>query len=141
MTRASLTALAVATLATAGAGTGVALAGNSATSHTLTLTAHTVKSHQLNNTFVQEERDTKGGSFFGYDIVDCAFNVSTHKGSCDAQFAFAAGSLFVHATVDNQGNGTGTVTGGTRQYKGATGTIQVTSTSSSTTRLVITYTT
>lgn len=139
MKRTSLTALAIATLATAGTGTGVALASGSGTAHTLKLVAHTVKSHQFNSQFVQEERDTKGGSFFGYDIVDCAFSATTHKGNCDAEFAFAAGSLFVHVTVDNQGNGTGTVTGGTRHYKGATGTIQVTSTSNSTTQLVIVY--
>jgi hypothetical protein len=144
MNRASLAALAVATVATAGTGTGVALAGNSAGTHTLKLTAHTLKSHQSGDTFVNAEKDTQNGKTVGFDVVDCLINTTTHKGNCFAQFGLADGSLFVHVTIDvagsSAGHGSGKVTGGTRHFKGATGTVTVSpGPTQSTTKIVITY--
>jgi hypothetical protein len=123
-------------------GTGVALANNSATTHTIKLTAHTLKGHNFNDTFVSAEKDTRHGNTIGFDVVDCVFNVSTHKASCNAQFALKAGSLFVHANVNEQNTGSGKVTGGTRHFKGATGTMTVSpGPTKNTTKIVITYTT
>jgi len=98
-------------------------AAASTTTHTIRLTAVALKSTQVKESFVQAEKDMQAGKITGYDSVLCTFNSTTHKMVCDGSFARADGLLYVHATVNQTNHGTGRVTGGTRAYKGATGTV------------------
>ena len=101
----------------------VEAAAATSTSHTIKLTAVQLKSSQGSNSFTQAEKDLQHGTVTGYDAVSCVFNVKTHRVGCDGSFARKDGVIYVHATVGHNGRGTGRVTGGTRAYKGATGTI------------------
>lgn len=116
-------ALATAGLAVAGGLAVVDAAAASTTTHTLRLTAVQLKSTQTNGAFVQAEKDVQAGKITGYDAVNCVFNSKLHKIVCDGSFARSNGMIYVHAAVSQTGHGKGTVTGGTRAYKGATGTI------------------
>jgi hypothetical protein len=123
ITRKITVALATAAVAAGGAAAVVDAAAASTATHTIRLTAVVLKSTSIKNSFVQAEKDMQRGKVTGYDAVSCAFNNATHKANCDGSFARADGMLYVHATVDQTGHGTGKVTGGTRAYKGATGTV------------------
>lgn len=114
---------AAAAIATGGALAAVEAAAATATTHTMKFTAVTLKSSQAGNSFVQAEKDVQNGKIAGYDTVSCAFNTKTHKAACDAAVARANGLIYVHVVIGQTGRGTGTVTGGTRAYKGATGTV------------------
>jgi hypothetical protein len=132
---------AAAAIATGGALAVVGAAAATSSSHTIKLTAVTLKSSQVGNSFVQAEKDLQKGRITGYDSVSCALNAKTHKIGCDGSFARADGQLYVHATVAQNGHGSGTVTGGTRAYKGATGTVMLApGANQNQTRITITYT-
>ena len=123
ITRKITVALAAAAVAAGGAAAVVDAAVASTTTHTIRLTAVTLKSTQIKNSFVQAEKDVQRGKITGYDSVSCVINTRTHKANCDGSFARADGMLYAHATVSQTGHGTGKVTGGTRAYRGATGTM------------------
>jgi hypothetical protein len=134
------TALAAAIVATGGMAVAVEAASASTSSHTIRLTAVALKSTQTKNGFLQAEKDVQHGKVTGYDAVSCAFNATTHKPSCDGSFARAAGTIYVHATVGANGHGSGKVTGGTRAYKGATGTVTLApGANQNQTKITITY--
>jgi hypothetical protein len=123
LTHKIVTALAATAVAAGGMAVAVEAASAQTSSHTVHFTAVSLKSTQVMNGFAQAEKDVQRGKIIGYDAVSCAFNTKTHKASCDGSFARGDGLLYVHATVGATGHGSGKVTGGTRAYKGATGTI------------------
>ena len=109
-------------LAVVGAGPGTASAG--ATPHTLRLTAAPLGELQSSNHDVTAGSDTHNGKATGFDASTCVVNVTTHRASCDVAVARVHGLIYAHATVSlSTGQGRGRVTGGTRAYKGATGTV------------------
>ena len=124
------------------AGTGVAAvdAAAAATSHTLHITAVQLKSTQTKSGFLQAEKDVEKGKVTGYDAISCKFNFKINKAVCDGGLSRTGGMLYVHAVVGQTGHGKGTVTGGTRAYKGATGTIAIApGAAQNQTKLTITY--
>ena len=141
ITRKITIGIAAAAVAAGTAAAVVDAAAASTATHTSRFTAVVLKSTQVRSTFMQAEKDMQRGKVIGYDAVSCAFNVSTHKASCDGSFARPNGLLYVHATVDQTGHGSGRVTGGTRAYKGASGTIKLAPGSGQNqTKITITYT-
>lgn len=72
------------------------------------------------------DKNLQNGKVVGYDVTSCAINIHTHIARCDVALARAAGLMYLHAHVNvDTGQGGGTVTGGTRRFAGATGSITV----------------
>lgn len=118
----------------------LAAAAASPAQHTIRLTAVQLKSSQIGNSFVQAEKDLQRGKVTGYDTVTCVFNTKTHKAGCDAAVARANGLIYAHVVVAQTGTGSGKITGGTRAFKGATGTVTVSPGSAKNrTKIVIKY--
>jgi hypothetical protein len=141
LTRKIAVALAAAAVTAAGTAAVVDAAAASTTSHTIRLTAVALKTTQIKNSFTQAEKDVQRGKVTGYDSVSCVIDNTIHKAVCDGSFARATGMLYVHATVGQAGHGAGKVTGGTRAYKGATGTITLApGTTQNRTKITITWT-
>ena len=112
--------------ALAAVGLGLGTASASTTHHTLRLTAAPLGELQSSNHDVTAGSDTQNGKATGFDASTCVVNVVTHSASCDVAVARAHGLIYAHATVSlSTGQGHGRVTGGTRAYKGATGTVTV----------------
>ena len=94
--------------------------------HTLRLTAAPLGELQSGNHDITAGSDTQSGKATGFDASTCVVNVVTHSASCDAAVARAHGLIYAHVTVSlSTGQGHGTVTGGTRAYRRAAGTVTV----------------
>lgn len=137
-------AIAVATLAAVGtaAGAGVASAANSAaTTHTMQFVATQIKDVMVNNTDVATDKNAQGGKIVGYDLTSCTINITTHMGNCSYAVARAQGVLYGTAKVNvDTGKGSGTVSGGTKSFNGARGTITINPGSSqNTTKITVNY--
>jgi hypothetical protein len=104
-------------------------ASGSATSHTLRITATRAAEVQFGKAgFTEADKvRTRAGRTLGTDVSDCT-PVSSTKADCNGALGLKGGLLDARFSV-NLANGhiAGTVTGGTRAYKQATGTIVGTS--------------
>jgi len=133
MTRKSNTAwvrsvAAVAALAATATGISLGADGSSAqtATHRITLTTHQLQDHVINGVDVATDRDVHNGAVAGYDVTSCRVNPQTHLAACDVALALAGGILYAHAKINVvTGRGTGTVTGGTRRFHDATGSVTV----------------
>ena len=97
-----------------------------AVTHTMTFRTPQIQDRIINDVDVATDKNVHDGKVVGYDVTSCAVNVSTHIARCDVALARAAGVMYAHAHVNVTTNqGAGTVTGGTRHFAGATGTITV----------------
>lgn len=111
-------------LAATGVSVGTASAG--AATHTLRLTAVQLAKIQTGSHEVTASKDIQNGKATGTDVVTCVANVNTHNANCDAAVARRRGLIYAHVTVAlATGKGSGKITGGTRAFKSATGTIAV----------------
>jgi hypothetical protein len=112
-------ALAAGALGASGASAGSA-------SHTLKFTSVQFKDVMVNGVDVAADRDVLNGKTIGLDTTSCLINRSTFTATCDVALALPGGLLYGHDVINvKTGKGSGTVTGGTRAYKGATGTSSV----------------
>ena len=103
-------------------------AGAQAPTHTLTFTSVQLQDRIVHDVDVATDKDLQHGTVTGYDVTSCRVNVTTHIARCDVAIARAAGLLYAHAAINlNSGDGSGVVTGGTRRFAGATGTVTVSS--------------
>ena len=113
------TGLGVAALSVASAS-----ASASSQTHTLSFTGRQMHSVQSDTTLYQTDRDLVAGKTVGFDVTSCKFDFAAHVARCDVAVARAHGMLYAHVTVDADNNVShGRVTGGTRVYHGATGTV------------------
>lgn len=112
-------ALAAAAAVTATASAAIsALAAPAATGHTLHFEAVQVYAHQFSaSSFVDLEKDVSGGMVIGTDELDWSGNKAA------VALALGKGFLYGRFTVNNKGMISGSVTGGTGAYRGASGTI------------------
>jgi hypothetical protein len=102
----------------------VAPASASSKSHTLSFTARQLHSVQSNTALEQADRDLVAAKTIGFDVTSCRFDFAAHVAHCDVAVARAHGMLYAHVTVDADNTVShGRVTGGTRRYQGATGTV------------------
>ena len=102
----------------------VAPASASSKSHTLSFTARQLHAVQSQTFLEQTGRDIVAGKTIGFDVTACKFDFAAHLARCDVAVARPHGMLYAHVTVDADNNvAHGRVTGGTRRYQGATGTV------------------
>jgi len=109
-------------ISVAGAATGSA----SATSHTMRFVGTQIKDVQLGYVDVATDNNTSKGKTTGYDVTSCVIDIHTHVAACKVAIARAKGILYGHAKVNvDTGEGSGTVTGGSGGFHGATGTMTI----------------
>jgi hypothetical protein len=132
--------IAAGSLATAGAGIGVA-ATASAPTHTLRFTAVQISSKNLSQTkFVNVDKDRSHGKFIGNDVLQGRFNNTTHTAKIGVAAAFRGGFIYGNFISNEQGDlSQGKVTGGTGKYKGVKGTITGHAITSTKEAVTITY--
>lgn len=114
-----------AALATAAAGLAVdGPASAHAVTHTMTFRTPQIQDKQIGDIDVATDKNVHAGKVVGYDVTSCLVNVTTHIARCDVALTRAAGLMYAHVHVNVlNGVGAGTVTGGTRHFAGATGTV------------------
>jgi hypothetical protein len=113
-----------------GSGTAIAFAAGPAPAaapmHTFTIVNHQLQDAMVNGVDVATDKDLQHGAVTGYDVTACRVDITTHIARCDVALARAGGVLIGRARVNlDTGHGSGTVTGGTRQFQGATGTFAI----------------
>jgi hypothetical protein len=105
---------------------GVSAAPAAPTTHTLRLTTAQIKDVIVKGVDVATDSDMQKGKTTGYDVTSCVIDSNTHKASCTVAVARSKGLIVGRAVVNVlTGKGSGKVTGGTRSFKGARGTITV----------------
>jgi len=111
-------------------GTAIAFAAGTtpaaAPTHTFTIVNHQLQDAIVHGVDIAADKDLQQGSVTGYDVTACRVDITTHIARCDVALARTGGVLIgrAHVNVDT-GLGSGTVTGGTRQFQGATGTFAI----------------
>jgi hypothetical protein len=63
------------------------------------------------------------GKVIGYDTFDGTFDLTTHVAHLRVAVSWRGGMVFIKGRQTEAGKFTGTITGGTGKYKGATGTV------------------
>ena len=116
-----------AALATAAVGLGLdGPASAHAVTHTMAFRSPQIADRQIGKSDVAADKNVSNGKVVGYDVTSCRIDLQTHIARCDVALARAAGLMYAHAHVNvDSGQGGGTVTGGTRRFAGATGTVSV----------------
>jgi hypothetical protein len=120
--------------ATAAAATGAALYAQSAgaqsptrtqsSTHTLHIVDKQLQDKIIHGVDVAADQDFQHGSPSGYLASSCRVDFHTHRAHCDVAMARSGGLLYAHAIINVQtGRGHGTVTGGTRHFHDARGTV------------------
>jgi hypothetical protein len=102
--------------------TGVASAAPQ--THTLRLAAKQIGSKQVGQReAIGADRLRRNGTTVGFDASDCVFDFATSKATCDVAVSLQRGMLRARVTVDQNNSGSGSVIGGTRHFRDATGTV------------------
>ena len=88
---------------------------------------------------VEADKEVRAGSVIGTDSLSCLPSSST-TATCDVAASYKGGQIFGNFTLTvKTGALSGKVTGGTRQYKGAVGTIKGSAVSATKEKVSITY--
>ena len=75
--------------------------------------------------FVSSDKDVAGGHIIGTDTLQCNVASDNKSASCDVTASYKRGQIYGVFTLNlKDGSLVGQVTGGTRLYKDATGTIK-----------------
>lgn len=116
-----------AALATTAVGLGLdGPASAHAVTHTMSFSNRQITDKVINDVDVATDKNLHNGTVVGYDVTSCKINVNTHIGQCDVALARPGGLMYAHAHLNVvTGHGAGIVTGGTRRFAGATGTLTV----------------
>ena len=134
---------AVVALVAGGAVTGMVELGSAAPAagtHTLRFTTVQIGDHISGSYDVAANKEVQNGKVAGYDVTDCFLNLHSHVANCAITLARPEGMMRGTATLNlDSGTGTGVITGGTRAYRGVTGTIAAKSLSQMKTAVTITY--
>jgi hypothetical protein len=108
--------------------------------HTLKFTTVQIADHQFGYYDVAANKETRGGKVVGFDTTDCLIDIDAHVAKCTIAASRADGTFRGKVTLNlESGVGSGTVTGGTRAFGGATGTIAAKAISQTKTAVTITY--
>jgi len=119
----------------------VAAGPSMANSNTKTLKFVSVEilSHGLDSThFVGADKEKQNGNLIGTDAVSCVATANM-AAKCTVAAAFKGGLIYASFTDDSKGAISGTVTGGTRQFAGATGTVSGTPAGKNRENVTVTY--
>jgi hypothetical protein len=144
LTSSRLARTAVVAIAAGGAvagAVGFSAAAPAKSQHTLKFTTVQIADKQIGDYDVAANKETAGGKVVGFDSTSCLIDVHTHVAKCAISASRADGTFrgTVALSLDS-GTGTGKLTGGTRAYRGATGTITAKAISQSKTVVTISYT-
>ena len=125
--RTGLAAGVAAAVVAAGIGVAAATPGRpAATSHTMRLISSQIKDVMANGVDVATDKNSWKGKTTGFDVTSCTISFQTHVANCTVALTRAQGLLYAHAKVNlDTGKGSGTVTGGSRGFHGATGTVTI----------------
>jgi len=126
----------------ASAGTALALPSHpGTTSGAFKFVSVTVAQHSFHNgNFVGADVDMSGGHKIGMDTIDCVPSSTGKTADCDVTGSFKQGQIYGTFTLNfKDGSIAGKVTGGTRKFVGATGTITGTAVSDTKEKVSITY--
>src|SRR3954447_5355987 len=117
------------------------LAGNSATPHTLNFVAVQTGNHNFDKTHsVSGDKDKHNGKVIGFDNLSCVAAKTQKTAKCNVAASFKGGILYGTFTLQfSDGSLSGHVTGGTRHFHGATGTITGTSASPTREKVKVVY--
>jgi hypothetical protein len=99
-------------------------AAPASTTHTLKFTTTQVADHIVGFQDIAVDVEKQAGKFVGYDTTDCKMNPQNKTARCEVSIARPEGTMRALIRLDlNTGLATGTVNGGTRAYRGVTGTV------------------
>ncbi len=119
---------------------GFGAAAPAAKQHTLKMVTTQIADQQIGDYDVAADKDLVGGKVVGFDTTSCRIDLQAHVAHCAISLSRADGTMRGKATINlDSGVGTGTVTGGTRAFRGATGTMAVKAISQTKTSVTITY--
>ena len=108
--------------------------------HTLSMITEQIADHQSGYYDIAADKDLENGKVVGFDTTSCFINITTHVATCAIDVSRADGTFHGTATLDlDSGTGTGTISGGTPAFRGATGTIRATSLSQTKAKVTVTY--
>ena len=92
--------------------------------HTWNFVAIQSGSHNFGRTtFGGTDKDRAHGEFAGFDVISGKFNIRLRTVAIDFALARRGGLMYGHVSGTAAGVYTGTVTGGSGRFKGATGTV------------------
>jgi hypothetical protein len=90
--------------------------------------------------FIGGDKDVSGGHTIGVDTLQCIVSSDGSTGKCDVAASFRRGQLYGTFTQSfKDGSLAGKVTGGTRMFEGATGTIKGQALSDTQEKISVTY--
>lgn len=117
---------------------GPSLAGSN--TKTLKFVSVEIVSHGFDNThFVGADKEKQNGNLVGTDSVSCVATATGKAFKCTVGAAFKGGLIYASFTEQSDGALSGTVTGGTRQFAGATGTVSGTPAGKNRENVTVTY--
>jgi hypothetical protein len=101
------------------------LAGSSAATHTINFVAVSAGNHNFDKTHsVSADKDKHNGEVIGFDTLSCVAATTGQSAKCNVAASFKRGIIYGTFTIQfSDGSLSGHVTGGTRHFQGATGTI------------------
>jgi hypothetical protein len=128
-------------IAAASLGTAFALPSHSsAKSGAFKFIAEQTASRNFHGYFIGGDKDVSGGHVIGTDTLQCVVQNGGKSASCDVAASFKRGQIYGQFTQDlTDGSLSGKVTGGTRTFKGAVGTIRGHSVSDTEESVTVTY--
>lgn len=133
-------AVAVMAGATVAGAVSLSAAAPASTEHTLHFKASQVADHISGFYDIAADVDKENGKVVGYDTTDCHMEVQTKTAHCEVTLARPEGTMRGTINLDlNTGLATGKVSGGTRAYRGVTGTISGKAASQNATAVTIRY--
>ena len=111
------------------------------TTKTLTFISISTANHSIDKThFVGTDKVKRNGAVIGFDTTSCVQASTGKSARCDVAGSFKGGLLYGSFTLQySNGSLAGKVTGGTRSYAGATGTVTGTSAGKNKEKVTITY--
>jgi hypothetical protein len=124
MKRAAVGTAAAALISGGIAGSAVMSASGAPQTRTVKFVAVETGSHNFPPTgFAGTDVERHKGKVIGYDTFDGTFNVHTHVAKLRVAVSWRGGQVFLRGTQTEDGVFTGTITGGTGKYQGASGTV------------------
>jgi len=119
---------------------GLSAAAPASTHHTLKMVTTQIADRQIGYYDVAANKDTQHGKVVGFDTTSCLINIHTHIAHCAINVSRADGTFRGRAAINlDTGVGTGVVTGGTRRFHGATGTMTAKAISQTKTAVTVQY--
>lgn len=94
------------------------------TSHSLTFSTHQIRDQMVHGVDLAVDKIVQHGAVTGFDTTSCRMDPTTRVALCDVAMSRSTGLLYAHIRFDaNSQRVTGRVTGGTRHFRGASGTV------------------